>query len=278
MSDDSTNNQNNLDVIGYQLGLIDDDERREIEAASQGRLDLASQCKAVDAWLAPLAADEFEPPADLAARIEARLAANRRPYLQPAGDETTAAKTPFLSGRDLLALAAVITLFVGVFFPTYREARFRAEQAACANNLRSIGWAAGNYGVAAGDNFPFTGTAAPTEFWYRQAPHSGSTSLIPYEQVSGNYDPATADADSGMRIEFPVRDPAAGSLDAAPDLRNVGYDFGGRVHWRPWVQIQFVPRVVPAPVDIGTFRTRGLDGGYIRRDAPIGSSDAVFTP
>lgn len=246
MRNDSTNNQNEIDILGYQLGLIDENERRTIEAVANDGADLAAKCDAVDAWLSPLNADDCEPPAGMRARIEARIAASRMPYLQPVGDAP--GKSPFLSGRDLMALAAAITLFVGVFLPSYRQAHFRAEQAACANNLRSLGWAAGSYVADNGGYFPFVGSSTPS-MWYRTGDRTSTTPKPVYRLVGGHYADPRAFVDPDMGGDYPMDHPDPASLSDFPDPRNNSYSFLRQFQLKPWMQYQFAPQM---PIGGGT--------------------------
>lgn len=268
MSDDSTNNLRDFDFLGYQLGLIEDAERRRIESAVGEKDALAAQCRAVDAWLAPLAADRFEPPADLAARIEARIEANRRPYLQTAGD--TVVKTPFLSGRDLLALAATITLFVGVFLPSYRQARHRAERAACANNLKSLGWATGMYEASNGDYLPFSGSAPKEAVWYRGQQNSAPSSRAPYKLVTGHYVAPDAFIDPGHDGSRPMRHPNPESLDDFPDHRNNSFSFNRRLSQKPWTRYQMSTRtpMVSGMTPLVDTDQRLRAGGAVSKNSP----------
>ncbi len=219
--------------MGYQLGLMDGDERSAIESSFTNPNELDAQCRAVAAWLAPLAADEFELPANLAARIEARIAAGPSTLKLPT-DEATA-KSPFLSGRDLLALAAAITLFVGVFLPSYRQARNRSMQSACANNLRDLGWATDLYRSANSDVLPFAGGVSSPAVWYRRPQQSAPTSRDLFRLVDGNYGPSEIFVDSASRGDYPMRQPSPETLDDFPDPRNSSYGFNRRLSLRPWV-------------------------------------------
>src|SRR5437868_754399 len=64
-----------IDLLGYHLGLCDDQQRREIEQAIQQQPKLAQMLSRLSPLLAPLDAHTVEnPPADLNARIQARIA------------------------------------------------------------------------------------------------------------------------------------------------------------------------------------------------------------
>lgn len=243
MMGESKNNRDEFDFLGYQLGLLDADERRAIDAAAE-RGDVAAQCRAIDAWLAPLAADEFTPPAGLAARIEAGIEASRT-YRLPLDSDVamTPGKTPFLSGRDLLALAATITLFVGVFLPSYRQARDRANQSACADNLRNLGMATTLYEAANNDYLPFPGQTPKDAVWYRDDRRSAPSSRVPYRLVVGDYAPSEIFRDPAHRGGVPMHHPDPKSLDDFPDPRNIDFGINRLLVEGPWTRFQFSPHM-----------------------------------
>lgn len=243
MTGKSKNNRDEFDLLGYQMGLLDSGERRAMDDSAKQR-DIAAQCRAADAWLAPLAADEWTPPRDLAARIEARIESSRT-YQLAIGDGADAnVKSPFLSGRDMLALAATITLFVGVFLPSYRQARDQAVQTTCAANLRSLGMAMGNYEAANNEYLPYPGGTPRDAVWYRDDRRSAPSSRVPFSLVVGpaNTAPPRIFIDPARGDDFPMPQPAPESLDDFPDPRNISFSINRHLMVIPSRRYQFQPR------------------------------------
>lgn len=270
MSGDSKNNQSEFDLLGYHLGLIDEKECREIEAAAPDRSSLDCRCESVEAWLAPLACDEFEVPRDLTARIEARIRAKSRPFAdnEAIADGATAARSPFLSGRDLLALAATITLFVGVFLPGFRQVRNQSYQTACANNLRMIGAGLGIYGGSNEGRLPYVASVNPGSVWVPGDPNTSAPSSRGwFKLVEGGLSPRVF-VDPASVSDFPMYYSASKSINDFPDPRNTSYNFLRQLSHRPWTRYEFSPRM-PIVADM----TPLVDNDRrLRRNGPISTN------
>jgi hypothetical protein len=156
------------DLIGYHLGLCDQQQREEIQQALHASPELSKRLSRLAATLAPLNADTPEtPPIDLNQRILSRIEATHRTIkLSPAAaSEHGSGSHPLLTLRELMGLAAAIAIFVGIFVPGYRTARMAARQAVCSNNLRQISGGYAKYAMVHDGHMPFVGAASGNAAW-----------------------------------------------------------------------------------------------------------------
>ncbi len=163
MNEQTDDPQQQADLLGYHLGLLDDDEAKAVEHAwGQGEALLQARAS-LTRLLKPLDRDDApEPPANLVENILSRVADTQKTLplrpLSPAVEEGVTRGGPFFSMRDLLSLAAVIAIFVGIFVPGYRTARSNSQNAICANNLREVGAGLAGYNEQFGFPVPATGS------------------------------------------------------------------------------------------------------------------------
>lgn len=233
-SKDEPNQQR--DLLGYALGLLDESERAAVEAAFANRAELEQAVQRVRRVLRPLDSDRVDAPADLSSRILARVDALHRTIpltagkaLVPADGGANTDRSSNFSTRDLIGLAAAILIFVGIFVPGYQSARRATQRTICANNLRQIGYGAVQYAEANANQFPLAaglpvdaawaaGAAkGPTEFRHV----SSSQQLFPLVQ-QGYVEPHQFVC-AARPGEIPLtREQAAGRNDF-PDVRNNSY-------------------------------------------------------
>ena len=160
------------DLLGLRLGLHDSDEAERLASSAD---DEALQ--QIDKILAPLSSYDCPVPHDLSARIESALVKERvLQFAEANATEDVGGGGHWLTSRDLLALAAAIILFVGVFFPSYQSARDRAERIACAGNLRLIGAGMNQYAEENDGVYPYAGPTPPGAAW---APNASARQFAP---------------------------------------------------------------------------------------------------
>src|SRR5690606_20577355 len=123
-------------------------ERAEyVEDAIAHSPELSRQSQALRELLNLLDRHEVpEPPEDLEDKVLARIA--DRPGVVPFPRQQTAelptgathelSGSPVLSLRELIAIAACITLFIGVFVPGYYKARHAAARNLCRANMAQL--------------------------------------------------------------------------------------------------------------------------------------------
>lgn len=157
------------DLLGYHLGILEEESVSRVKAAFGNTAELEAVMVRVQRQLAPLDADVFETPSDLTQRILRRIEQGPAPLSFPkvaAGSAVEIAQGgrggSFLAMRELIGLAAAIVLFVGIFVPGYRTARDAAQKVACANNMRTIAGGYANYNETYGGHLPFAGVSPGT--------------------------------------------------------------------------------------------------------------------
>ncbi|HKQ49410.1 MAG TPA: hypothetical protein VJZ71_15170 [Phycisphaerae bacterium] len=173
MSEPLSKQELSAELIGYQLGLCDEGDRRRVEATLRDRRALASACARVERLLTPLEGDESPaPPADLVASILDRVQESRNtlPFTQRAAallptPVESGGRGPMFNLRELVGLAAAIALFLGILVPGYRTARQSAQQAMCANNMRLIGEGYASYAATYGNPMPYVRRMRSGDTW-----------------------------------------------------------------------------------------------------------------
>ena len=159
----------NPSLIDLYLGRLSPEQWLELEKQIQADPELASRNEALAAMFAALEqmrADAPRPPADLTARISARVAAlgpaprvvnrPRRRAAEPLEFIETGV-IPMRSFRDIAAVAAMIVLAIGIGVPSMLNMRQRAQRSMCTENLASIGRGVQSYAMANQYSLPFAG-------------------------------------------------------------------------------------------------------------------------
>jgi type II secretory pathway pseudopilin PulG len=119
--------------------------------------------KPLDAWAVPSASPV------LVERIMNRIAATQRRPIRPsvpvgADASEYGGRRPFLTLNELVAVAACITLLVGIAAPSVSNVRERARQVQCRDQLSSMFGAMQRYALANQGALPNLGVR-PGEFW-----------------------------------------------------------------------------------------------------------------
>jgi len=140
-------------LLDLYLDRLDQEEAARVEHEVANSPERATQSRAIREVLGLL--DQYatpEPPADLAesvmSRIEEQTAVlpfSERVSAIPPGTAHDLSASPVLSLRELIAIAACITLFVGIFVPGYFKAQNIARRNYCQNNLRQVWTAMASY-------------------------------------------------------------------------------------------------------------------------------------
>ncbi len=133
-------------LLDLHLGRLDPASVRKVEEATALSPEWASRRRALGGVLELLDAYETpEPPDGLAESVMARvreqagvLPIKEAASAVPAGAAQDLSASPVLSLRELIAIAACITLFVGVFVPGYFKAQNAAQRNLCQRHLSQI--------------------------------------------------------------------------------------------------------------------------------------------
>ncbi|MBN2561610.1 MAG: hypothetical protein JXQ75_11830 [Phycisphaerae bacterium] len=248
------------DLLGYHLGIADEETRTRIEAVLGDDEAIASARETLRKILAPLDADEvLPPPPDLVANILDRVeeAKNILPLRQPdpakaasvlpASEGSGKAGRPFLVMREVVGLAAAILIFVGILAPGYQTARMAGQRMACANNLRQVGNGYAQYAETYGSFLPYAGAVPPDAYWVQPSKPGApcvSNSRHAFRLVRGRFTPSRAfncparDGDVVLDLDSPGDPRDLQGLDDFPDPRN--NSFSMNFVTKPYHQNDFV--------------------------------------
>jgi hypothetical protein len=187
-------------LLDYALERLDDATRRDIDRRITDSPELAEQLGRIQRTLAPLQTWAAPPsPAGLVGAILDRIERSRA--LQPAvrlvpppgelrgrafrgvgvspagpslvpppGELRAGGRRPILSLREVVALAACILFFVGVFVPSLSNSRQLARRVQCGANLASLFTGLQSYAQANSGYLPNTGLA-PGVNWLSTSPN-----------------------------------------------------------------------------------------------------------
>ncbi|HPM23486.1 MAG TPA: hypothetical protein PLP66_06240 [Phycisphaerae bacterium] len=154
-------------LLDLHLGHLSEAEQAELRRQIAGDPMLASQDEALATAFRALGALQAQPmPADLPARTLARVqAAGPAPrVIRPADGLTRAVerhgwRLVTLGGnlRDVIAIAALIVLAIGIGVPGMLHMRDRQQRLGCSWNLAQLGRGVQQYANVFGGNLPFAG-------------------------------------------------------------------------------------------------------------------------
>ncbi|MEK6644495.1 MAG: hypothetical protein AABZ08_11365 [Planctomycetota bacterium] len=293
MSRQTDDPNQHADLIGYHLGLCDEADAKAIEHA-WGTGDSLIQARAkLSRLLTPLDRDDIpEPPANLVEGILARVAQSQQtlPFrpLSSAMEEGATRDTSFISMRELLSLAAVIAIFVGIFVPGYRTARINSEQAICANNLREVGTGLASYNEqynfpmpAVGNVFSQGASWAPTD---QPGTPRYRNSQNTFTLVRFNFVPSRAFNCPGRESDKPMSLAGHEQYDDFPDPLNNSYS--SQLVTQQFNQESFLPNAptvsdltpllndqrilnTNGPIPINSTSHRGLGQNVLTRDGRV---------
>jgi hypothetical protein len=261
------------DLLGYHLGIADQETCARVEAAFDDPSDLATARRTLQKLLAPLDADEVpQAPSDLVAGVLDRVSDSPRsapqtrghpsaeeagsilempqpalprsaPKLPAAGDRGTGGGPP-MSIRDLMSLAAAILIFVGIFVPGFHTARTAAQRTMCADNLRQIGNGYVTYAETYGQHWPYAGAVPAGASWIRTSRPGVlrmSNSRHVFKLVRGRFTVARAFICPSRQGDVPLNADSFEQFDDFPDPRNNSYPTNFVT--RAWRQGEFAARM-----------------------------------
>lgn len=213
-------------LLDYHLDLLDEATRQQIDERLKRDPELAARLdrlrgilKPLDTWAAPPA------PSNLVSNILDRIEESRFPRLVaastlPPGERRGGRRRPVISLPELVALAACLTLFVGVFVPSVSQSRYRARKALCQNNLASLFGGMQSYAADHAGALPNVGFTRGAD-WLRDAPnHQNLTLLLRFHYVA---DPRTLICPS--RSDHEAAPATSNWRFAVLTRQNCSYDF-----------------------------------------------------
>lgn len=133
-------------LLDLHLGRLDGEQAERVERMLADSPELAERSERLREMLRRLDTYEMpEPSEGLADAVMARIDEQTQPLsfekaasVVPAGSAQDLSASPAMSLRELIAIAACITLFIGIFVPGYRKAQNIAQRNVCRNNLRLV--------------------------------------------------------------------------------------------------------------------------------------------
>jgi len=187
-------------LLDWHLERLDTERAQEVEEAVASSPELSRQSEALGKWLTLLDGYEAPEPEEgmvdsIIAGIEKQSAPLPFPEAEtaiPAGTAQDLSASPFLSFRELIAIAACITLFVGIFVPGYYKAQNMARRQMCKNNLMTIWDGIADYARDHNDRLAYAGYVPGGSWlpWHQSrttgVPRASNTRHI-YKLLQGKY-------------------------------------------------------------------------------------------
>lgn len=153
-------------LLDFHLGRLADEQRAELMDRLERDPRLAAQNDALKSVFEALqlARDEVVP-VGLVERISSSVAGLPAPPRVAAAGPTLGEPDDTSGGwvirmhslRDIVAVAALIVLAVGIGVPSLLNMRARSQRVLCSANLEQLGRGLGAYAASAGGNLPFVG-------------------------------------------------------------------------------------------------------------------------
>jgi hypothetical protein len=164
-------------MIDESVGRLNEDDRRRLHAAIDASAELREEWESIHEatgalrrWRVP------EPPHDLASRVLARVAEHDDATIIPyeravaARDRSAGGGAPWLSVKEIVAVAASLALIVGIIMPGNKYARDRMQRAACMSNIQSVMAGLGGYQAIFDGSLPYAGPTPEGARWVRNVP------------------------------------------------------------------------------------------------------------
>lgn len=157
------------DLLDLHLGRLSESQRSQLTMRIASDQSLAAQHEALSEVFRVLdLARDAAPPAGLAERIMARITtsagttiAHLPRVVRPVPDNAPGGESDRVirlhSLRDVLAVAAMVVLAVGLGVPSMLAMRERSQRTSCALNLAQVGRGVQSYATTFGNSLPFSG-------------------------------------------------------------------------------------------------------------------------
>lgn len=164
-------------MIDESVDRLSEDARRRLHGAIDASTVLRDEWESIQEVSAALRRWRVpEPPRDLASRVLARVAEHDEATIIPyeravaARDRATGGPAPWLSVKEIVAVAASLALIVGIIMPGNKYARDRMQRAACMSNIQSVMAGLGGYQAMYDGALPFAGPTPEGARWVRNVP------------------------------------------------------------------------------------------------------------
>ncbi|MCH8853425.1 MAG: hypothetical protein IID41_12360 [Planctomycetes bacterium] len=178
-------------LLAYHMGWLDRLECEEVERLIAESPEAAARSRELQATLAPLADFNALPVVeDLEVQILRRVQRETGASFVPVAKDVRLNPVPSdggrilrfpLSPRELMVVAASVAIILTLVVPGFGKAAALAQRSACAENLRQIGQALGQYGFDNNSQLPYAAQPHPGGNWladqgagYRRLRNSGN--------------------------------------------------------------------------------------------------------
>ncbi len=164
-------------LFDYALDRLDDTARAEVDRQLARDPAWAAELRRIRHVLSPLSTwTAPAPPARLVGNILDRVEASGRLRVLPAStlppnERRRGGGRPIISLPELVALAACLMLFIGVFMPSMAHSRYMAQRSQCQTQLASLFGGLSQYAGQFDGRFPSVG-AKPGANWLREQPNA----------------------------------------------------------------------------------------------------------
>lgn len=233
-------------MLDLHLGHLSQAERAELLAGLAEDARLADQHQRLSAVFAALqSVPEQMAPADLAARTMARVRAAGTPprVVRPADDLTRRLERQpervirIGQFRDIIGIAALIMLAIGVGVPGMLRMRDQAQRIGCSRNLQQLGMGVQQYANVFGASLPFVGWE-PDQSWRPSADPEVNTvfnrrHVYPLLRLAYVRDPQAFVCPSRHDVAMPSE--LVPDRDDFVESRNVSYAYQNMAGVRPVV-------------------------------------------
>ncbi len=246
MSDDTRGPDTDFDgnLLDLHLGHLSTAEREQLQQRIANDPELSAQHNALSSAFAALRIDTTEPmPPDLIQRTRARVrAAGPAPrVIRPADDLTRAVEErserviKLGNLRQIVGLAAMIVLAIGVGVPSLLHMRERAQRIGCSRNLQALGYAVQQYATTFNASLPFAGWTKHASWQPNGAP---DVVTIPNRRHVYPLLQARFVADPGVfvcpaRRDVPMPSDQILRRNDFPEARNLSYAYQNMAGVRP---------------------------------------------
>ncbi len=232
------------DLLDLHLGRLSDEQTKLVMARIEQDPALAEQHDVLLSVFAALESVRREPiPDGVADRIAGRVATSIRrvrvirPPSKPDDDADAASAPlliPFRGMREIIAVAAMIVLAVGLGIPGLLSVRERGQRIACSAQLAGIGQGLQTYAAGYNNSLPFAGWDEHKTWAMSENP---ADEIMPnrrhlYRLVRGHYTSPNRFV-CPSRMHVPMPDDKVGELDDFPEANNVSFAYQNMAKVRP---------------------------------------------
>ncbi len=217
-------------LLDLHLDRLNHEERSWVENALRSDEALRAKSEQLGLVLQPLDHWTAAPPVNLADRVLSYVAKEcaAATMVRPTSPANPRGRAPFVSLRDLVAVAACLALMVGVLVPGLSSLRDHSQRARCASNLGSIFRGTATYQAAFGGSLPFAGGPRQTAWLPEGAdrrPYASNSRHV-YLTVKGRFGPRVADfVCPGCVTHEPMRNEDVDRYDDFARASDVSYSF-----------------------------------------------------